>query len=100
MGGWTTVQDYPYGANYFAYHDMVYIPATSAYYVIGGYDGGSVLSTIATTSLSDLQKQTPLDLSYFLLVQFEENLQICLWHIFFWYHFQHFRFKLKVSPSV
>ena len=44
-GGWTTVQDYPYGT-YVAYYDMVYVPATSAYYVIGGYDGGS-LSQIA-----------------------------------------------------
>ena len=40
MDAWTTVQDYPYGAEYVAYYDMVYIPATSAYYVIGGYDGG------------------------------------------------------------
>ena len=31
---WTTVQDYPYGDELSRY-DMVYIPATSAYYVIG-----------------------------------------------------------------
>ena len=47
-GDWTTVQDYPYGVSrrYVAFYDMVYIPATSAYYVIGGYDGSDELSTI------------------------------------------------------
>ena len=39
MDAWTTVQDYPYGDGYVNSYDMVYIPATSAYYVIGGYDG-------------------------------------------------------------
>ena len=34
-GNWTTVHDYTYGAVYVAFYDMVYIPATSAYYVIG-----------------------------------------------------------------
>ena len=43
---WTTVQDYPYGDEYVYNYDMVYVPATSAYYVIGGYDG-SELKTIA-----------------------------------------------------
>ena len=42
---WTTVQDYPYGAGSITNYGMVYIPATSAYYVIGGNDGGD-LSTI------------------------------------------------------
>ena len=46
MDDWTSVQDYPYGVGFVAYYDMVYVPATSAYYVIGGYDGGS-LSQIA-----------------------------------------------------
>ena len=32
---WTTVQDCPYFGFIFDY-DMVYVPATSAYYVIGG----------------------------------------------------------------
>ena len=45
MDAWTTVEDYPYGAEFWGF-DMVYVPATSAYYVIGGYDGGS-LSQIA-----------------------------------------------------
>ena len=40
-----TVKDYPYGAEFFSEYEMVYVPATSAYYVIGGYSGGS-LSTI------------------------------------------------------
>ena len=44
-GDWTTVRDYPSDAEYVAYYDMVYVPATSAYYVIGGYSGG-FLSTI------------------------------------------------------
>ena len=47
MDAWTTVQDYPYAVDWIAYYDMVYVPATSAYYVIGGYDGGSAISTIA-----------------------------------------------------
>ena len=42
---WTTVQDYPSDAGFIVNYDMVYIPATSAYYVIGGYDG-VYLSTI------------------------------------------------------
>ena len=46
MNAWTIVQDYPYGPYGFVYsYDMVYIPATSAYYVIGRYTGG-FLSTI------------------------------------------------------
>ena len=45
MDAWTPVQDYPYGAEFIVDYDMVYIPATSAYYVIGGY-GGGYLSTI------------------------------------------------------
>ena len=44
-GDWTTVQDYPYAAGLIVDYEMVYVPATSAYYVIGGYDGGD-LSTI------------------------------------------------------
>ena len=40
MGDWTTVQDYPYSSRGFGYYDMVYFPATSAYYVIGGFDEG------------------------------------------------------------
>ena len=46
MDAWTTVQDYPYSAGGIANYGMVYIPATSAYYVIGGYDGSDELSTI------------------------------------------------------
>ena len=46
-GDWTTVPDYPHGVRYVSDHDMVYIPQTSAYYVIGGYDGSDRISTIA-----------------------------------------------------
>ena len=46
VDAWTIVQDYPSDAEYVAYYDMVYVPALSAYYVIGGYSGG-FLSTIA-----------------------------------------------------
>ena len=46
-GGWTTVQDYLYTAGGIAYYDMVYVPATSAYYVVGGWDGIDRVSTIA-----------------------------------------------------
>ena len=45
MDAWTIVEDYPYAAGFIVDYDMVYIPATSAYYVIGGNDGGD-LSTI------------------------------------------------------
>ena len=38
-GDWTTVQDYPYGDEFVFYYDMVYVPATSAYYVVGGFSG-------------------------------------------------------------
>ena len=38
-GDWTTVPDYPYSSGSVAFYDMVFIPATSAYYVIGGWDG-------------------------------------------------------------
>ena len=41
MDAWTTVQDYPSDAEFCCF-DMVYVPATSAYYVIGGYDGGDL----------------------------------------------------------
>lgn len=38
-GDWTTVQDYWFGgATYIAYYDMVYVPSTSAYYLVGGHD--------------------------------------------------------------
>ena len=48
MDAWTTVQDYPFTTHSgFGYYGMVYIPATSAYYVIGGYDGWEDLATIA-----------------------------------------------------
>ena len=46
VDAWTIVQDYPSDAEYVAYYDMVYVPATSAYYVIGGYDS-TRLKTIA-----------------------------------------------------
>ena len=39
-GDWTSVQDYPYAAGTVAYCDMVFVPETSAYYVIGGFDEG------------------------------------------------------------
>ena len=44
---WTTVQDYPSDAEGVAYYDMVYVPATSAYYVIGGLGDWEHLATIA-----------------------------------------------------
>ena len=44
-GVWTTVPDYPSNIATIASYDMVYLPATSAYYVIGGWDG-SLLSKI------------------------------------------------------
>ena len=45
-GDWTTVQDYPYGGEFFGDYEMVYVPATSAYYVIGGYDGRGIVAKI------------------------------------------------------
>ena len=45
-GDWTIVQDYPYAAGGAAYYDMVYVPATSAYYVVGGKSDGGDLSEI------------------------------------------------------
>ena len=46
-GSWTTVPDYPFASGSgFGYYDMIYVPATSAYYVIGGFDGNN-LATIA-----------------------------------------------------
>ena len=45
-GDWTTVEDYPYSARAVGYYDMVYIPSTSAYFVIGGYDGDENLAAI------------------------------------------------------
>ena len=48
-GDWTTVQDYPYAGpvtGAVAGYDIVYVPATSAYYVIGGWDGFVRFSTI------------------------------------------------------
>ena len=47
MDDWTTVQDYPYAAEYVVEYDMVYVPATSAYYVIGGFADEQTVSTIA-----------------------------------------------------
>ena len=49
MDAWTTVQDYPFAAEYVVENDMVYAPATSAYYVIGGNIGNwsTTLLTIA-----------------------------------------------------
>ena len=44
-GVWTTVQDYPYGDGYIYIYNLIYVPATSAYYVIGG-SGGGARSTI------------------------------------------------------
>ena len=45
---WIPVQDYPFhsGSGWFYAYDMVYIPATSAYYVIGGSDYLQYLATI------------------------------------------------------
>ena len=46
-GVWTTVPDYPSNIATIAYYDMVYVPATSAYYVIGGSETGWDLFEIA-----------------------------------------------------
>ena len=47
-GVWTAVPDYPYGNGVIiAGYDIVYVPATSAYYVIGGYDSWHPLTEIA-----------------------------------------------------
>ena len=47
-GDWTTVQDFPFGSgSWIAFYDMVYVPVTSAYYVIGGVNGDSWLTRIA-----------------------------------------------------
>ena len=47
-GAWIAVLDYPYGSGMTVIdYDMVYVPATSAYYVIGGADGFGSLSKIA-----------------------------------------------------
>ena len=73
-GDWTIVQDYPYGAEYVAYYDMVYIPATSAYYVIGGYNG-EFLSTIgmfkngAWTEVGQLNTARSVSFSLFFVFQ-------------------------------
>ena len=45
-GSWTTVEDYPF-ASVVAYYDMVYVPETTAYYVIGGIGDWAELATIA-----------------------------------------------------
>ena len=45
-GDWTTVQDYPYGGGFFVSNAIVYVPATSAYYVVGGKSDGGDLSEI------------------------------------------------------
>ena len=37
-GAWKTVSDYPFGSRVYSYA-MVYIPAKSSYFVIGGSDG-------------------------------------------------------------
>lgn len=38
-GGWTTVDDYPFGRNVL-YFDIVFIPDITAYIVVGGQIGG------------------------------------------------------------
>ena len=47
-GNWTETEDYPFapGPDFFEY-DMVYAPATLAYYVIGGQSGDTKLKQIA-----------------------------------------------------
>ena len=47
---WETMDDYPYGSTDskgFGYYDMVFIQKSSAYYVIGGFDGKINHATIA-----------------------------------------------------
>ena len=45
---WETMDDYPYGSNTaFGFYEMVFIQESSAYYVIGEYDGKDRLTTIA-----------------------------------------------------
>ena len=45
---WETMDDYPYSSNTaFGFYEMVFIQEFSAYYVIGGFDGKQLHSTIA-----------------------------------------------------
>ena len=47
-GDWDTVLDYPYGGGMgIYYYDMMFIPETSSYLVIGGFAGDSQLAQIA-----------------------------------------------------
>ena len=48
-GTWKTVDDYPFGSGSFVVgHDLLYIPETSSYLIIGGSDGpGKALFQIA-----------------------------------------------------
>ena len=42
--GWSTSEDYPFGGPSVAAYDMLYIEELSAFFIIGGYVTGSVLS--------------------------------------------------------
>ena len=44
--GWSTSEDYPFGADYVAFYDMLYIEELSAFFIIGGYVGGGVVSGV------------------------------------------------------
>ena len=47
-GDWNTVLDYPFGGGSgIYYYDMMFIPETSSYLVIGGFAGDSQLAQIA-----------------------------------------------------
>ena len=47
IGKWKTVDDYPFGTNRYMLFDMLYLPITSTYLVIGGSDSSGYLSQIA-----------------------------------------------------
>ena len=82
-GDWTTVRDYPYAAGFFADYDMVYVPATSAYYVIGGSNGYNGLAKIgmfkngAWSEAGQLNTARPVSFLFVsvLLIQFSVSLK-------------------------
>ena len=51
-GVWTAVQDYPFSPRLaVSYYDMVYVTATSAYYVIGGVPESDEYERLATIAM-------------------------------------------------
>merc|ERR1712106_596952 len=48
IGKWNTVDDYPFGTNRYMLFDMLYLPITSTYLVMGGSDSSGYLSQIVT----------------------------------------------------